>query len=276
MAIRRPSIYSPTWVYQDFLYMDNPPEQLRYLQVKWDGQVYQRISETFDYSNPPYPDIEQKGGDIVAQIDYTISGKLITINDWNVDWRDEWPLRQAVNYLINCLYMPEKGYVIRVRGKEVYNQAGEAIQVADKEPIAFWVSETFKPLDNAPNDYLVRFGAPDTPQPYAIKYQFAASVQTLVNGAQIVAVVQPFNLPAAETLFWEVVGDEVNAAYLLQGPTTGSVLIDEDPTYFNIPLTYPVPVVPQGPPYMLNINFYAEANRLVPVGSTTVEVPSLP
>ena len=157
MAIRRPSINSPTWLFQDFLYQESEllggPE-LRYLQVKWDGEVYTRVSQSFDYSNPPYVGPEQRGGDIVAQVDYTIQGKIITINDWEVNWRDEWPLRLAVNYIIQCLYPAERGYVTRVAGGEVYNQAGEPIAVAGKDPIAFWVSEQFFPVTNLPNDYL--------------------------------------------------------------------------------------------------------------------------
>lgn len=257
--------------------MDSPPEQLRYLQVKWDGEVYERVSHTFDYSNPPYPDIEQRGGEIVGQIDYTVSGKLITINQWNVDWRDEWPLRLAVNYLVNCLYGPEDGYVIRVQGQEVYNQAGEAIPVADKDPIAFWVSEGFKPLSNEPNDYLVRFGREGQPIPGILKYSFASYVQRLTNGAQIVVSITPTNLPVGEVLFWEVVGDGVNAAYLLKGPLTyGTVLIDEDPTFLNIPLEFPTPLVPGGPPYTVTINFAADPTRYIPLGSTTVEIPAMP
>jgi hypothetical protein len=120
MAIRRPGINSPTWLFQDFLYqvsdlLDGP--ELRYLQVKWDGDVYTRVSQSFDYSDPPYIGPEQRGGNIVAQIDYTRQGKIITINDWEVNWRDEWPLRLAANYLIQCLYPADKGYILRVRGE---------------------------------------------------------------------------------------------------------------------------------------------------------------
>jgi hypothetical protein len=159
MAIRRPSIASPEWLFQDFLYQ--APEllggpELRYVQVKWDGELYTRVSQSFDYSNPPYIGSEQRGGDIVAQVDYTVQGKIITINDWSVNWRDEWPLRLAVNYIIQCLYPAERGYVTRVAGGEVYNQAGEPIAVAGRDPIAFWVSEQFLSLTNRPDDYLYR------------------------------------------------------------------------------------------------------------------------
>jgi hypothetical protein len=264
-------------VFQDFLYQEGTPDQLRYLQIKWDGEVYKRVSETFDYSNPPFPDIDQRGGEIVGQIDYTISGKLVTINDWNVNWRDEWPLRLGVNYLLNCLYSPEQGYVFRVRGQEVYNQAGEAIQVADKEPIAFWISEYFKPLSNEPDDYLVRFGAEDGRQPVIVKYTFDSYIQRLKDAAQIVVGVQPFGYPNGETLFWDVEGDGVNAAYLLKGPqTSGAVEIDEDPTFFNIPLTYPVPVIPGGPPYTVDIKFYADKLKYVYLGKTSVVIPMMP
>jgi hypothetical protein len=159
MAIRRPSIASPEWLFQDFLYQ--APEllggpELRYVQVKWDGEPYTRVSQSFDYSNPPYVGSEQRGGDIVAQIDYTVQDKIITINDWSVNFRDEWPLRLASNYLIQCLYPAQRNYVIRVAGNEVYNQAGEPIEQPNRDPYAFWVSEQFFPLTNSPNDYLAR------------------------------------------------------------------------------------------------------------------------
>ena len=154
MAIRRPSINSPAWLFQDFLYMETPDQQQRYLQVKWDGEIYTRVSQSFDYSDPPYVGPEQKGGDIVAQIDYTVQGKTITINDWFVNFRDEWPLRLAAIHLTNCLYPVGKNFVIRVAGGEVYNQAGEAITIADKSAYAFWASEQYFPVTNFPNDYL--------------------------------------------------------------------------------------------------------------------------
>ena len=139
MAIRRPSISDIGWVYQDFLYATDGAEEARYIQIKYDGEPFTRVSHTFDYSNPPYPDLEQKGGTIVAQLDYTKVGQLITIDSWSVSWRDEWPLRLAVNYLSQCLYPASKNFVTRVQKDEAY---------------AFWVSEQFFPLTNHPDDYL--------------------------------------------------------------------------------------------------------------------------
>ena len=139
MAIRKPSINAPEWLYQDFLYSTDGTEELRYIQVKYDGEVYERVSQSFDYSNPPYSNSEQRGGSIVAQLDYTIVGQTVTIDEWEAFWRDEWPLRLAVNYLRQCLYPTSKGFQIRVRKDEAY---------------AFWVSEQFFPLTNDPNDYL--------------------------------------------------------------------------------------------------------------------------
>jgi len=161
MAIRRPSISSPEWLFQDFLYQSSDipgGSDLRYIQVKWDGEVYTRASQSYDYSNPPYEDSEQRGGSIVAQLDYEInaSTRLITIYSWDVNFRDEWPLRLAVNYLIQCLYPTTKGYVIRVAGDQAYNQAGDPVEQPNNAPYAFWVSEQFFPLTNSPNDYLVR------------------------------------------------------------------------------------------------------------------------
>jgi hypothetical protein len=156
MAIRRPGIGSPEWLFQDRLYFDNPPEQLRYIEVKYDGEVYTRVSQTYDYSDPPYVGPEQRGGSIVARLDYTVFGDLVTITDWEVNWRDEWPLRLASNYLSQCLYPPSSGKVLRVQGQEVYNQAGDPIQIANKQAYAFWASEQFIPLTNKPDDYLVK------------------------------------------------------------------------------------------------------------------------
>jgi hypothetical protein len=138
MAIRRPSISSPNWLFQDFLYFEDGAEQQRYIQVKYDGEPYTVISETFDYSNPPYSNAEQRGGDIVAQLDYSVIGQSVTIESWDVEWRDEFPLRLAVNYIRQCLYPASKGFVIRV----------------NKDAYAFWVSEQFKPVTNLPDDYL--------------------------------------------------------------------------------------------------------------------------
>ena len=154
MAIRRPGINNPTWLYQDFLEFQDGDMQYRYVQVKHDGEIFERVSPSFDYSNPPYSDIEQRGGPIVAQLDYILEGKLVTITDWSVNWRDEWPLRLAVNYLSQCLYPPYAGNVLRVRQGQVYNQAGEAINVPSKDAYAFWASERFTPVTNIPGDYL--------------------------------------------------------------------------------------------------------------------------
>ena len=156
MAIRRPAIASPEWVFQDFPYQATPEGEERFVQVKWDGEVYERISQTFDYSNPPYSDSEQRGGHIVAQLDYTVSPGLITITGWDVNWQDEWPLRLAVNYLVNCLYGFGKGYLIRVAHDEVYKQDGTPVPVANRDPYSFWVSEHFFPATNEPYDYLLR------------------------------------------------------------------------------------------------------------------------
>jgi hypothetical protein len=138
MAIRRPGINNLGWLYQDFLHFADGQEELRYIQIKYDGEPFTRISQTFDYSDPPYSGLEQRGGPIVAQLDYTKIGQTITIDDWSVNWRDEWPLRLAINYLKQCLYPPSKGFAIRV----------------NKDAYAFWVSEQFTPVSNLSEDYL--------------------------------------------------------------------------------------------------------------------------
>lgn len=136
MAIRRPTVYSKNeFIFQDFFYAEDPPEEYRYILAKYDGRQYELVGETFDY---PSPDL--KGGSIVARIDYTVVGKLVTIDHWEVFWRDEWPLRLSAQFLTNCLYSDWSGYSIRV----------------NKDAEAFWVSEWFKPFSNQPNDFLIK------------------------------------------------------------------------------------------------------------------------
>ena len=161
MAIRRPSLSSPDWLFQDFLYQEASGlggSELRYLQIKWDGTPYTRVSQSYDYSDPPYVGPEQRGGSIVGQIDYdvNVSTRLVTIYAWSVNFRDEWPLRLGANYLNQCLYPASKGYTIRVAGNQVYNQAGDPVEQPNKDPYAFWVSERYNPLTNSPDDYLFR------------------------------------------------------------------------------------------------------------------------
>ena len=133
MSLPRPSASSPNWLFQDFLYAQEVTSQFRYLQVKWDGQQFHTVSETFDYSDPPFVGFEQRGGSIVAQIDYTMTVNVITIEKWETNWRDDWPLRLASNYLVNCLYNANKNYAVRVI----------------KSPAdAFWISQQFVPLTN--------------------------------------------------------------------------------------------------------------------------------
>lgn len=136
MAIRRPTIFNKNdFVFQDFLYAEEPPIEYRYILAKYDGMRYELVSQTFDY---PSPDL--KGGSVVARVDYTLAGKLVTIDHWEVFWRDEWPLRQTVQFLTSCLYSSWLGYTVRV----------------SKEAEAFWVSEKFTPITNYPDDHLIK------------------------------------------------------------------------------------------------------------------------
>jgi hypothetical protein len=142
MAIRRPGINTSEFYYQDFLDDENIGAEYRHLDIKYaSGEPFQVTSQTFDYSNPPYSDFEQRGGDIVGTIYYiklsTNPGTII-IEDWFLNWRDEWPLRLGSNYLVNCLYKPGGNYSFLV-GKEAY---------------PFWVSQFFSPVDNQPDTYL--------------------------------------------------------------------------------------------------------------------------
>ena len=136
MAIRKPSLFSKgSWAFQDFLDYTNGAEELRYLLVKHDGEDFSQVKQTFD-SNPP----EFWGGPIVARIDYSLVGSVVTINHWEGFWKDEWPLRLGIQHLVHCLYKQQLGFTM----------------IVDKEQYPFWVSEYFFPLSNDPNDYLVR------------------------------------------------------------------------------------------------------------------------
>jgi hypothetical protein len=268
MAIRRPSISSPNWLFQDFLYQAIPGSEERYLQIKWDGEEFTRLSQTFDYSNPPYTNAEQRGGPIVGQINYTVNNYLITINNWWVDWRDEWPLRLATNYLEQCLYPAAKGFLIRVQGQEVYNQNGNPIPVADKDPYAFWVSERYSPISNEPDDYLLRLGAQTEPPPVPtpIVYSFSSEVQVTVPATYLLVTINSQNLPLQTPLYWKVTGD-TTPAFFDTGLTQGLILINTDTTFLKLRLQTPLP----GPgPYTSIVTFYADSQFTVPVGSTTL------
>lgn len=135
MALRRPSIYrQDLFAFQDFLFYEDGLEQARYIVGKFDGEPYHLLQETFDYPVPNF-----KGGDIISRVDYTLVGNLITIEHWEINWRDEWPLRLTAQILSNCLYPRKKGFLTRV----------------SKEAYSFWVSEGFCPTSNAPDDYLI-------------------------------------------------------------------------------------------------------------------------
>lgn len=136
MAIRRPSVYSNRdFVFQDFLFHEDGDVDLRYILAKYDGKPYETVGDAFDYHTP-----DLRGGSVVARVDYEVLDKLVTIDSWEVYWRDEWPLRLTIQFLTNCLYSKGQGYTVRV----------------NKDSYAFWVSERFSPLSNDPDDYLVK------------------------------------------------------------------------------------------------------------------------
>jgi GH18 family chitinase len=278
MAIRRPSISSPDWLFQDFLYQaaDAPGgSELRYLQIKWDGEPYTRVSQSFDYANPPYPDLGQRGGPIVGQIDYELnpSTRLVTIYAWNVNWRDEWPLRLAVNYIVQCLYPGADGYLVRVAGNQVYTSAGEAINDPTNFPYAFWVSEQFNPLTNSPDDYLIRRGFSGiTPTPLPAVYGFESSFVITFTGSYILVSILSQNIPLQTPLYWSLTG-EVTSVFLETGFTEGVVILNSSPSFLQLPLSLPLP----GPgPYKARIEFFTDPARLMTAGFTEVEIFSPP
>lgn len=230
MALRRPSISSPEWLFQDFLYQDTPDGQERYVQVKWDGEVYERKSSTYDYSNPPFADSEQRGGHIVAQLDYEVNSltRLVTIYNWSVNWRDEWPLRLAINYLTQCLYSEFQGYTIRVAGDQVYSSTGNAIDIAVTSPYAFWVSEGFHPFTNSPGDYLVRVPSRQGAGPVLpTSYSLSVGPNPAVPGSVLRATLLTEGIPEGTPLYWKVSGPGVNGRFFASGMTTGKVKVGQ-------------------------------------------------
>jgi GH18 family chitinase len=278
MAIRRPSISSPDWLFQDFLYQaaDAPggPE-LRYVQIKWDGELYTRVSQSFDYSNPPYVGSEQRGGSIVGQIDYEInaSTRLITIYAWDVNWRDEWPLRLGVNYLSQCLYPGETGYTIRVAGDEVYTSASEALEKPNNFPYAFWVSERYNPLSNEPDEYLLRLASPPpSPNPNPIVYGFDSEYIITFSESYILVTINSENLSLQTPLYWSLSGD-VTPVFTESGFTGGVILINSNPDFLKLVLDLPLP----GPgPYTAHIEFFSDSAKTKIVGFTDVEIYNPP
>ena len=270
MAIRRPSIASPDWLFQDFLYQEATGlggSDLRYLQVKWDGEPYTRRSQTFDYSNPPYPSPLERGGSIVGQIDYEInaSTRLITIYSWAVNWRDEWPLRLGVNYLDQCLYPPSSGYTVRVAGNEVYNQAADAIEDPTNFPYAFWVSERYNPLTNEPDAYLVKTPLPPpAPSPTPIVYGFDSIVQVTVPDTYLLVTVNSLGVPIQTPLYWRVTGD-LTPAFFVTGFTQGVLFVNSSQEFLKLSLVRPVPSGPTGV-----VEFYSDAAFTNLVGTTTI------
>jgi hypothetical protein len=270
MAIRRPSISSPDWLFQDFLYQaaDAPgASELRYVQIKWDGQPYTRVSQSFDYSDPPFVGPDQRGGSIVGQIDYEInaSTRLITIYAWDVNFRDEWPLRLGVNYLTQCLYPGDTGYTIRVAGNQVYTSAGEALENPNNFPYAFWVSEQYNPLTNRPDDYLVRL--PDLappPPPIPIVYSFDSIVQITVPDTYILVTIDSSGVQLQTPLYWKLTG-QITAVQLIDGFTEGVIFINDSEEFLKLSLARPVPTGLTG-----TIEFYSDPAYTTLVGTTII------
>jgi len=270
MAIRRPSISSPEWLFQDFLYQAATApggSELRYVQIKWDGEIYERVSQSFDYSDPPFVGSEQRGGSIVGQIDYELNAStgLVTIYSWSVNWRDEWPLRLALTYLSQCIYSQDKRYTIRVAGNEVYSQAGDTIEVPSKYPYAFWVSERYNPLDNEPDTYLVRPPVPPAPpSPTPESFTFESFVQITVPRTYILVTITSEGVPIQTPLYWRITGD-ITPAMLVDNFTKGLILINASVEFLELPLVRPVLPGPTG-----LIEFYSDYRFTNLVGSTSV------
>jgi len=271
MAIRRPSISSPDWLFQDFLYQEASGlggTELRYLQIKWDGEPYTRVSQSYDYSDPPYKGAEQRGGSIVGQIDYDVnaSTRLVTIYSWAVNFRDEWPLRLGVNYLSQCLFPASGGYTIRVAGNEAYTPAAQAIEQPNNFPYAFWVSEDYDPITNRPDDYLIRNGRVPFVQedPTPIVYSVESTVQVTVPDTYILVKVTSQNVPIQTPIYWRLTG-EITPAMLVTGAIQGVILINNDQEFLKLSLERPVVSGPTGV-----IEFYSDPAYTAFIASTVV------
>ncbi len=172
MAIRKPSRYTQRWFYEDVLeyevtefpsgfavydpdhyypmytYVEDFPLVTEgFLAGFYSKQADDAVPTQFRslkiklFDEPPGNKRELFNNE-VASIEYEVQnapgaglgrGKIITIVAWqNYNWRDEWPIRLGLNYLTNCLYRPGYGVVFRVV----------------KDPIAFWQSERFLPIDH--------------------------------------------------------------------------------------------------------------------------------
>jgi GH18 family chitinase len=211
----------------------------------------------------------------VGQIDYEInsSTRLITIYSWDVNWRDEWPLRLGVNYLSQCLYPDSTGYIIRVAGNQVYTSAGEALEDPDNFPYAFWVSERYNPLTNKPDDYLIRLPYPlESPNPNPLVYGFESDYVVTFSESYILVTINSENLPLQTPLYWTLTGD-VTPVFLETGFTEGVIVVDSNPAFLKLILDLPLP----GPgPYTAYIEFFTDSRRLSLAGFTEVEVFSPP
>ena len=272
MAIRRPSINSPTWIYQDRLYLKDGNVEYRYVLVKWDGVVYERESQTFDYSNPPFVGDEQRGGSIVGRIDYVVEGSLVTIESWEVNWRDEWPLRLAVNYIAQCLYPFKKGFTTRVT----------------KEAYAFWASEQFSPINNLPDssifmgaeddfrevpypEYMYYLPPPPSPLPAPLPPSFTVVTDPTeaIPGNKIRTIIYCTNFALGSPLFWKMSGSDITPAFFTSGRLTGAVICLGEIAYFSQTLE---DSLPQGGPYTLTIQVFTDAAMTQLIGTNTVTI----
>ena len=54
-------------------------------------------------------------GRMVARVDFTVSGKTIEVYNWELNWRDIYPLEAIASHIQNCLF-PDYSYVVTIEG----------------------------------------------------------------------------------------------------------------------------------------------------------------
>ena len=88
--------------------------------------------QTIDYTGGSSGEIHYDGGEVffesivayqshseydrlAARVDFTVSGKTIEVYNWELNWRDTYPLEAIASRIQNCLY-PDHSYVVTIEG----------------------------------------------------------------------------------------------------------------------------------------------------------------
>lgn len=91
-------------------------------------EIYYDETETIFESLLAYPS-DSTYDRLVARVDFTVSGKTIEVYNWELNWRDIYPLEAIASQIQNCLY-PDHSYVVTIEGPN----------------LEFWLTQGFKYL----------------------------------------------------------------------------------------------------------------------------------